>query len=399
MDETCIPRKLRLPSHVSAFRCAQCGKCCTNKWRIAIDAMSFDRLSKKLEDLGRRKELEDNFITGYIAPRFRFLPNGKCPYLSDKNLCRIQLEVGEDYLFDICKVYPRHVFASPDALEFSLSLSCPTAVKTLQQGKITIAETDWPIKDGQGPEFFFMQPNTIQRYYPEQSPVGNPHLPYSFLEARLIELVQDRSSSVGQRLVVLGQELGRLISEGEPLSLDGAPDLMEHLAQLFKMSNIFLVNSRSPASSQTLRQRLLPLSADSPHPTESAKSAARSKVTPPLPDQYRQMVEQYYYPSGGVSEAILENYLVNFILDKSFYLRPPHLAFYRMAFAYAAIVAFCIGHSISTNQAVDEQTVLQAVYEVEDIFYGAWFYPYAAATHAGKSPRQILERALLLAAI
>lgn len=399
MDETCIPRKLRLPSHVAAFRCAQCGECCTNKWRIEIDAASFDKLGKRLTELGRQKELEDNFTSGYIAPRFRFLPNGKCPYLSDKNTCRIQLELGEDYLFDICKVYPRHVFASPDALEFSLTLTCQTAVKTLQQGKITIAETDWPIKDGQGPEIIFMQPNTIQRYYPERSPVGDPLLPYSLLEARFIELLQDRRSRVGQRLIILGQELGRLISEGEPLSLDGTPDLTEHLAQLFKMSNIFLVNSRSPASSQTLRQRLLPLSAGPPNPMENAKIAARSKVTPPLPDQYRQMVERYNSPSGGVGEGILENYLVNFVLDKSFYLRPPHLAYYRMAFAYAAIVAFSVGSSLSANRAVDEQTVLQAVYDVENIFYGAWFYPYAAAIHAGKSPRQILERALLLAAI
>ncbi|MDR7867430.1 MAG: flagellin lysine-N-methylase [Sporomusaceae bacterium] len=399
MDETSIPRKIRLPSHVAAFRCAQCGECCTNKWRIKIDAVSFDKLCKKLAELGRQKELEDNFISGYIAPRFRFLPNGKCPYLSDKNLCRIQLELGGDYLFDICKVYPRHVFASQDALEFSLSLSCPTAVKTLQQGKITIAETDWPIKDGQGPEFFFMQPNTIQRYYPERSPVGNPLLPYSLLEDRFIELLQDRRSLVGPRMVALGQELGRLVPGGEPQKSDGSGNLREHLAQLFKMANIFLVNSRSPASSQTLCQRLLPLSADPPHPTESAKSAARPKLTLPRPDQYRQMVERYYYSSCDVGEGILENYLVNFVLDKSFYLRPPHLAYYRMAFAYAAIVAFSVGLGISTNRTVDEQTVLQAVYDVENIFYGTWFYPYAAATNAGKSPRQILERGLLLAAI
>lgn len=399
MDETCIPRKIKLPSHVAAFRCALCGECCTNKWRIDIDAASFDKLGKKLAELGRQKELEDNFKSGYIAPRFRFLPNGKCPYLSDKSLCRIQLELSEDYLFDICKVYPRRIFASPDALEFSLTLTCKAAVKTLLQDKIKIIETDWPAKEGQCLAFSFMTPHTIRRYYPERSPMGDPHLPYSLLEARLIELVQDRSSFVGQRLVGLGKELGRYISGGEPLKLDGTGDLKEHLAQLFKMANIFLVNSCSPASSQTLRQRLLPLSADPPHPLESADRAARSKVSPPLPGDYLEKLERYYRPASSSVEGILENYLVNFLLGKSFYLRPPHLAYYRMAFAYAAIVAFCVGHSISTNRTVDEQTVLQAIYDVENIFYGAWFYPYAAATHAGKSPQQILERGLLLAAI
>lgn len=396
MNDIGTPQKLRLPSHVAAFRCARCGECCTNKWRINIDAVSYDKLGKKLAELGRQQELEDNFVSRCIPPRFRFLPNGKCPYLSDKNLCRIQLELGEDYLFDICRVYPRHIFASPDTLEFSLSLTCQAAVKTLQQGRITIAETEWPIKDGQSLAFSFMPPHTIQRYYPERSPIGDPLLPYSPMEARLIELLQDQRNSVGQRLAILGQELGRLISGGEPLKLDGAGDLKAHLEQLFKISNMYLQNSPSPSDSQTLRRRLLPLAADPPHRTEGADSGARSKIPPPLPSDYRQKLERYYRPASGSSEGILENYLVNFVLSKSFYLRPPHLAYYRMAFAYAAIAAFSIGQSISTNRPVDGQTVLQAVYDVENIFYGGWFYPYAAAAHAGKRPRRILESALSL---
>ncbi len=399
MNDTGIPRKLRLPSHVAAFRCAQCGECCTDKWLIDIDAASYDKLGKKLAELGRQKELEDNFISRYIGPRFRFLPDGKCPYLADKNLCRIQRELGEGYLFDICKIYPRRIFAAPDALEFSLSLTCKTAVKTLQQGKITIAETEWPMKDGQSLPFSFMQPHAIQRYYPGRSPVNDPLLPYALLEARLIELVQDRGNSVGQRLASLGQELGRLIPGGEPLGADGAEDLAEHLALLFKMANIFQVNSLSSPGGETLRQRLLPLSTGQPGSAESAESAARSKIPAPLPGEYRQKLERYYQPARGMCEGILENYLVNFILCKNFYLQPPHYAYYRMAFAYAAVVAFSIGQSISTDRPIDEQAVLQAVYDVENIFYGAWFYPYAAASHAGKSPRQILERALLLAAV
>ncbi len=414
MVETCIPRKIKLPSHVAAFRCAQCGECCTNKWRIDIDAVSFDKLSEKLTELGRQQELEENFKRCYLTPRFRFLPNGKCPYLSDSNLCRIQLELGEDYLFDICKVYPRHIFASPDALEFSLTLTCKAAVKTLHQEKIKIIETDWPAKEGQDINFSFIQPNAVRRYYPAQSPFNDARLPYSLLETRFIELVQDRRYTVGQRLVLLGRVLCRLLSESESpggininecfhieeerLCLDGTGDLKEHLELLFELSNIFLLISRKTIEAQNLRWILLSLSPDTPHLTETADKAAR-KVPPPPPDEYRQKLERYYQPAASISEGILENYLVNFVLSKSFYLRPPDLAFYRMAFKYAAAVAFCIGHSISANRSVDKQTVLQAVYDVENTFYGAWFYPYAAATHAGKSPRQILERGLLLAAI
>lgn len=416
MIDTSIPQKLKLPSHVAAFRCAQCGECCTNKWRIDIDDISFDKLSKKLHELGRQQELESNFKSGHIAPRFRFLPNGKCPYLSDDNLCRIQLELGEDYLSDICKVYPRNIFASPDALEFSLTLTCKAAVKTLGQDKITIIETDWPAKEGQDLNFSFMQPNNFLRYYPDQSPFDDPRLPYSLIEARFIEMLQDRSYTVGQRLIRLGQAIGRLLSTtgspggadindyfpssaGDCSCLDGVGDLKEHLDQLFKLSNIFLLNSPSTTCVQSLRRLLLALSAEAPPGTEAVEAAARTKVSPPLPDDYREKIERYYRPASAICEGILENYLVNFVLGKSFYLRPPHLAYYRMAFAYGAIVAFSVGHGILTNRTIDEQTVLDAVYDVENIFYKSWFYPYASAVQAGKSARQIVERGLLLAAI
>jgi Fe-S-cluster containining protein len=144
-----LPRKLKLPSPVLEFRCAQCGECCTNKWKIEVDTVSYEKLYQKFAELGRQKELHDNIQYHDVAPQIRFLPNGKCPYLAADNRCSIQLEIGEEYLLDICKVYPRRIFASQHAIEFALSLTCRTAIKTLLKEQIHIIETDWPIKNGQ----------------------------------------------------------------------------------------------------------------------------------------------------------------------------------------------------------------------------------------------------------
>ena len=415
MDNINLPQKLKLPSHVMEFRCAQCGECCTSKWKIEIDNVSYEKLYKKFEELGRHEELYNNVKYHNVAPQIRFLPNGKCPYLSPDNRCSIQLEIGEKYLLDICKVYPRRIFASQHAIEFALSLTCWTAVKTLLQEQIRVIETDWPMKDGQSVPFSFIQPNTIRRYFPDQSAIGDSQLPYYVLENHFIELLQDRRYSVSQRLVGLGQVLGRLYSVDISLGsenttqnlqsilsdnhcYDVEPDLERHLSQLFLISNIFIPKSTSVTWSQILRSILLTLSSGKPHPVETGE-IVRSKILPPHPSDYQQRLDQHYRPTCGMVEHILENYMVNFILSKCFYLQPMHLAYYRMAFVHAAIIAFSLGYGILTDQLVNQETTLQAIYDVENIFYASWFYPFAAALHAGKNYQQIIGGGMALASI
>lgn len=415
MDAIKLPQKLKLPSHVKEFRCAQCGECCTDKWVISVDGVSYEKLYKKLAELDRQQELHDNIHAYGVARQIRFLANGKCPYLSDDNRCSIQKEIGEEYLLDICKEYPRHIFASQQAIEFALSLTCRTAVKTLSQEKIRIIETDWPLKEREDQLFSFIQPNTIKRYFPDKSPLGDPRLPYHVLEDRFIELLQDRRYPVSQRLVALGQLLDRLNSRSkaqgsnnttEDLSsilsenycYTAEPDWERHLSQLFGAANRFLPKSPSVMWAQILRSMLLTISSGEPHPVEDSE-IVRLKIPPPGPGKYQQKLGQYYRPAYGLTEHILENYLVNFILSKSFYLRPVHLAYYRMAFAYAAIIAFALGYGILSDQAVSQQTMLQAIYDVENIFYSSWFYPFATCLQAGKSFRQTIDSGIALANI
>lgn len=396
------------------FCCAQCGQCCTNKWIIEVDGVSYKKLYQKFEELGRHKELYDNIQYHDVAPQIQFLPNGKCPYLTADNRCSIQLEIGEEYLLDICKIYPRHIFASQHAIEFALSLTCRTAVQTLLQEQIRIIETDWPAVEGQSSIFSFMQPNTITQYFPDKTFEGAPRLPYHVLEDCFIKLIQDRKYSVSQRLVGLGQFLDRLIagkslsdSEDTTNTLQSIlsdsqchcpePNLEHHLKKLFLGSNRFLMKTHSVVWSRILRQILLSLSSGKQQPIET--DIGRSKVPPPLPDDYQRNLDRYYRPTCSTVENILENYMVNFILSKNFYRQPIHIAYYRMAFSYAAVTAFALGYSILTDQMVSQQTMLQAIYDVENIFYSNWFYPFASALHAGKSYKQPIDCGIALANI
>jgi len=109
------------------------------------------------------------------------------------------------------------------------------------------------------------------------------------------------------------------------------------------------------------------------------------------------MLEQYYRPALSTIEPILENYMVNYILSKQFYLMPLHFAYYRMAFAFAAIIAISLGYSIPTAQPVSQETTLQAIYDLEHIFYNGWFYPYISFIQGGKDYLRIIENGIALA--
>jgi lysine-N-methylase len=411
-----VPRRIKLPSHVLNFRCAQCGQCCTNKWRIDVDPVSYNILYKKLEELGREKELQENMLIDKTVPRIRFLENGKCPYLSDNNLCSLQLEIGEKYLLDICKTFPRNIFSSQDSLEFSLFLTCKTAIETLLHGPIRIIDAAWPIEDKEALPFSFIEPNATKKYDPDKLLLADSGLPYHELERLFSELVQDQNYSLSQRLVALGQLLNRLISENacqggenaaeilasvrrDDHSLYIEPDLKRHLDHLYRMSNLLLGKFPLLAASGLLRNILQVLSSGDPCQNESDSVTPCSKVEPPPPGEYRQLLQRCYQSARGIVEPIVENYMVNFILGKNFYLRPLHFAYYRMAFAYAAIVAFCVGNSLLTGRPIDQEMVLQAIYDIEDIYYYNWFYPNASFLQAGKDHGLIIENGIALANI
>lgn len=406
MTEPDTPIKLLLPSHVIDFQCAQCGECCTNKWTIDVDTESYTKLYKKFEEVGRHKEFDAHILHDKRRKQIRFLANGKCPYLSDNNLCSVQLTLGEEYLLDICKIYPRNIFFSSHGLEFSLFLTCKAAVKTLQNYPIRLLDTSWPLNSNEDVPFYFIEPNTFRHYDPDKHLSADFPFPYHALEMKLIKLFQDNCLSIHDRLVILGtilskginKEFDTMFSSNQPLATK--PDLTWHLSQVFLLANIFIRKYSSLPSAKLLRNLLMALSSDNHDDvSEPAVDFNCTRVQPPSSDTYQNMLKSYYKPTLKTIEPILENYMVNYILSKHFYLRPLHFAYYRMTFSFAAITALSIGYSLVQKQPISQPIVLQAIYAVESIFYDNWFYPYLAFIQADQAPLETIENAITLANI
>ena len=59
------------------------------------------------------------------------LPNMRCPFLEDSELCRLVLDYGEECLSETCHVFPRETHEFPDRTERTLVSCCPEIVDRL----------------------------------------------------------------------------------------------------------------------------------------------------------------------------------------------------------------------------------------------------------------------------
>ena len=66
---------------------------------------------------------------------FALAPGRRCPFLNERNLCEIYLQLGEDMLCDICREHPRFYQWFGDYTEAGLGLCCEEVCRLLFQRK------------------------------------------------------------------------------------------------------------------------------------------------------------------------------------------------------------------------------------------------------------------------
>ena len=189
------------PQYVNEFLCdaSRCkNNCCSRPWNIIVDKDTYEKYSR----LGSQEILRH---IRFIEQRGEYLLVGRpCPFLTEKNLCRLQLEHGEDFLSLTCRTYPRQNYDFGKFFERSLTLTCPLAAELIlfrrepiQFELITLSRNDLAVNKLQVPAKFLDRMIDIQ--------------------AAMISILQERTLSIGQRLIVLGFFLDKLdeISAGE----------------------------------------------------------------------------------------------------------------------------------------------------------------------------------------
>jgi lysine-N-methylase len=129
------PRVSRQTEAFARFRCigADCEDTCCAGWGIPVDRETYDkylglaeqRIGDKL--LSNLVEINPTGSSAGEYARFR-LEEARCPALQE-GLCGIQKSLGEPYLPDLCRKYPRVLNVVGGVVEGSLHLSCPEAAR------------------------------------------------------------------------------------------------------------------------------------------------------------------------------------------------------------------------------------------------------------------------------
>lgn len=127
--------KVLKPFYYYDFKCigGECiDNCCGNDWIIDIDEKTYKKYKKLKGEWGKkinsnisRKRSNPNYLQyGKIN-----LKNNKCSLLSEDGLCTIHGYLGEDYLCNTCRAYPREIRKYGEIYERNLSISCPEVAR------------------------------------------------------------------------------------------------------------------------------------------------------------------------------------------------------------------------------------------------------------------------------
>lgn len=125
---------IRRPSYYKAFQCigSACSDNCCIGWEIDVDEETLETYRKQPGTFGRRLR---SCIQEEPEGQAHFILDEKerCPFLNEKNLCQVILELGEEGLCQICTDHPRFYDWFPDGKEEGLGLCCEAAAQLILQ--------------------------------------------------------------------------------------------------------------------------------------------------------------------------------------------------------------------------------------------------------------------------
>ncbi len=188
------------PSYLKRFQCkmGNCRTACCTGWQVSMSMGDYFHLL----GIECRKELRDKIdvaVYPFDNPtkekyaRISHDYVGNCKLRMPDGRCYIQAELGEAALPDVCRMYPRAVRKS-ETWECSCANSCEAVVEEFIYNPAPI-------------EFEILDYTTEYPDYADSRGVYDTSRFSSLLRKQLIELMQDKSVPIQQRLINIGKVL------------------------------------------------------------------------------------------------------------------------------------------------------------------------------------------------
>ncbi len=169
--------------------------CCGGGWNIYIDNETHEFYKSVTGEMGER--LKNNIETRNGHACFVLNEHKNCPFLNDRKLCDIYINLGEEHLSNTCTYYPRYAFRSGDISFAGVSISCPEVS-----------------------EFFFCHSDPLMIDYAEDDkPVLNENnIDWNLFNhairvfTKSVDIAQNRNLTISERLALLNVFINRFQS-------------------------------------------------------------------------------------------------------------------------------------------------------------------------------------------
>lgn len=325
-------RPLLVPQYIQQFKCigSQCEDSCCIGWRVNIDHTTY-RKYQRVRDRELHSALDLHIKRNRSNPgegnyaRVKLKADSNCPFLNEERLCQIQLQMGEEFLSDVCATYPRTANLVNDVLEKSATMSCPEAARLalLDPSEMEFDEVNEPFETR---NIISKQINT------HKLAVANKPERY-FWELRIftIQVLQNRAYTLAERLIILGMFYQKLQDRIESSRVEEIPHIIatytnlldgeklrEELASIpaqvmIQMELLKELTDERVVTGVTC-QRYLDCFGQFLHGIQFIRDASVEEIAA----RYQEAEEKYYRPFMSEHEYILENYLVNHIFRNLF---------------------------------------------------------------------------------
>ena len=171
--------KLYAPDYYREFKCIaeKCKHNCCIGWEIDIDKDTYEYYTELEGKIGL--EIKSNIVKHGECFCFKLTEDERCPFLDEKNLCKIISELGEDGLCNICYDHPRFRNFFETREEIGLGLCCEEACRIIVTKKEAFKIVQADFEEGYNEvcecdtekecEFFKLRDNIFELLYNENA--------------------------------------------------------------------------------------------------------------------------------------------------------------------------------------------------------------------------------------
>lgn len=364
------------PQYMQKFACigSDCEDSCCSGWRVDIDEKTYQKYRRVKH--AKLTPMFKNYIsrnrsnpTSLRYAQIKMDDNKSCTFLNDSKLCSIQLELGESYLSKVCSTYPRNINQVNESLEKSGTVSCPEIARLalLNPNGIVFDEI---VENGEAQAGRRKLLNT-------QSQNVSPINPYFWnLRIFTIEILQDRTYELQNRLIFLGMFYKKLDEYMKQNRYDDVPQLISSYKLMFSDPSLKSSFDAIPVQ-QVVQMELIKQIAqqrfvygvgskrylDLYDKVLKGLDVSKDSILDEKAAAYDRAFHSYYQPFMLQHEYILENYLVNHVYQNLFPLSgfPDLFDNYVLLVVHYAIIKLHLIGLAGADQGLSTDSVIAAI--------------------------------------